>query len=135
MKKALQVLPWLGVAALLTGCMTGSTVTNLTPRELPRNANNLYLFEVALDSNQQTLREETLKPAVVIGFDSYPMRPALMLSNRWEALVPVSGTNKFVPYRYKFDYDYNRFGPRGKSSRLSPPYLLEITEQDKVLKK
>jgi hypothetical protein len=57
------------------------------------------------------------------------MEPALMLKNRWETLVPITATNKFVSYRYKFDYNYNRFGSRGANSKLSPQYQLEITER------
>jgi hypothetical protein len=96
---------------------------------MPRNPNGIYLFEVALDTRQQTLRQETIKPYVLIGSSTYPMQSALMLNNRWEALVPVPATNKFVNYRYKFDYDYNRFGQRGSNSKLSPQYQLEISEK------
>src|SRR5262249_14817063 len=98
-------------------------------RQLPRNGNGIYLFEVALNTTQQTLRQETIKPYVLIGSNSYPMESALMLKNRWEALVPIPATNKFINYRYKFVYEYNRFGPRGANSRLSPQYHLEITEK------
>jgi len=123
-----KVIPLLLCALLLAGCVT-TDVTNLTPRQLPRNDNGIYLFEVALDTTQQTLRKETIKPFVLIGFNAYPMEPALMLKNRWEALVPIPATNKFVNYRYKFDYEYNRFGQRGTSSKLSPQYQLEIAEK------
>jgi len=123
-----KCIPWIVLSLLLAGCTT-TTVTNLTPKQLPRNANGLYLFEVALDTNQQTLREETITPFVLIGFNAYPMESALMLKNRWEALVPIGADKKFVNYRYKFDYNYNRFGERGKSSKLSPQHQLEITEK------
>ncbi len=116
------------LAVIFGGCATTS-ITNLAPRHLPRNANGIYLFEVALDTQQQTLRRETIKPYVLIGTNSYPMESALMLKNRWEALVPIPGTNKFISYRYKFDYAYNRFGQRGANSKLSPQYQLEITEK------
>jgi hypothetical protein len=112
---------------VMSGCTTTS-ITNLSPRQLPRNANGLYLFEVALDTTQQTLRQETIQPYVLVGIQAYPMESALMLKNRWEALVPIPATNKFVNYRYKFDYGYNRFGPRGTNSKLSPQYQLEIKE-------
>ena len=116
------------LALLLGGCSTTS-ITNLTPRQLPRNANGIYPFEVALDTNQQTLRQETIKPYVLVGTRAYPMQSALMLRNRWEALIPIPATNKFVSYRYKFDYNYNRFGDRGANSRLSQQYQVEITEK------
>ena len=123
-----KTTPLLLLALLLGGCTTTS-ITNLTPRQLPRNANGIYLFEVALDTKQQTLRQETIKPYVLIGPNMFSMQSALMLKNRWEALVPVPGTNKFVSYRYKFDYDYNRFGQPGTNSKLSAQYQIEITEK------
>jgi len=53
------------VAFVLTGCST--TISNLTPSQLPRNANNLYPFEVSFDTSQKTVRENSIKPAVMIG--------------------------------------------------------------------
>ena len=123
-----KTIPLLLLALLLGGCTTTS-ITNLTSRQLPRKASGIYLFEVALDTKQQTLRQETIKPYVLVGRNAFPMESALMLKNRWEALVPIPTTNRFVNYRYKFDYDYNRFGQRGANSKLSPPYQLEITEK------
>lgn len=87
------------------------------------------MFEVAFDSNQQTIRESSMKPSVLIDLKSYPMEPALMMKNRWEALVPLPADVKFVNYRFKFDYDYNRFGDPGNNSRLSTAYQLEIEEK------
>ncbi len=124
-----KTIPLLLLALLLSGCTTTS-ITNLTSKQLPRNANGIYLFEVALDTNQQTLRQETIKPSVLVGLNAYLMEEsALMLKNRWEVLVPIPATNKFISYRYKFDYNYNRFGQRGTNSKLSPQYQLEITEK------
>jgi hypothetical protein len=123
----LKWTPLLLAALLLAGCST--TITNLTPSKQTRNPNGLYLFEVALDSNQQTLRKETIKPYVIIGFDSYPMLPAPVLKNRWETLVPVSADKKYINYQFKFDYDYNSFPRRGYSSKRSSPYQLEIIDK------
>ena len=112
-------------ATLLTGCTT-TTITNLTPKQLPRNPTGLYTFEVALDSNQQTLRKNSIDAQVLVGTKNYPMRPALMLSNRWEVLIPVAPTNAVVYYRYKFNYTVNRFGSPGGGSRLSDQFQLRI---------
>src|ERR1039458_9507921 len=68
-KKFLPVLP----ALLLTGCAT--TFTNLTPLEQTRNANNLYPVEVAFNSQQQSLRWETIQPYVIANGEPYPLRP------------------------------------------------------------
>jgi hypothetical protein len=123
----LKWTPLLLALLLLSGCAT--TITNLTPSKQTRHPNGLYLFEVALDSNQQTLRKETIKPYVIIGFDSYAMVPAPVLKNRWETLVPVPPDKKYVNYQYKFDYDYNSFPRRGNSSKRSSPYQLEIVDK------
>jgi hypothetical protein len=116
------------IAAVLgTGCST--TITNLTPRELPRNANNLYPFEVAYDTSEQTVRKGSIKPFVMIGSELYPMTPAPMLKGRWEAQVPVSAATNQIYYRYKIDYQFNRIPSPGESSRLSPTYVLEIVDK------
>lgn len=114
-------------AIALTGCST--TITNLTPSQQPRNANNIYPFEVAFDTSQKSIRTDTIKPSVIIGSESYPMKPAPVLKNRWEAQVPVPAATNFVYYRYKFDYIYDRIPQPAPSSRLSPTYQLEIVDK------
>ena len=114
-------------AFVFTGCTT--TISNLTPSQLPRNPNNLYPFEVSFDTTQKTVRENTLRPFVMIGTQLYPMQPAPVLKNRWEAQVPVGANTNYVYYRYKFDYAYDRMAKPGESSRLSPTYQLEIVDK------
>ena len=113
--------------SFLTGCST--TITNLTPGTLPRNGNNIYPFEVSFDTTQQSIREESVQPSVLIGAESYPMKPTPMLKGRWEAYVPIPPRTNFVYYRYKFDYLYDRIPEPGRSSRLSPTYQLEIVDE------
>lgn len=112
-------------ALLLTGCAT-TTITNLTPSKVERNSSGLYQFEVALETRQQSLRQESLQPYVLIGLESYPMQPTPVLKNRWETLVPIPADESVVHYRYKFDYEYNSIPQRRKSSLLSAPYRLQI---------
>jgi len=114
-------------ALCLSGCTT--TITNLTPSNLPRNPNNLYPFEVTFETAQKSIRENTIKPHVMIGTEIYPMQPVQMMKNRWEALVPVSASTNYVYYRYKFDYAYDRIPQPAESSRLSPTYQLEIVDK------
>lgn len=109
---------------LLAGC--ASTFTNLTPTRQPRNAENLYPVEVQFNSKQQTLRWHTIKPYVQVGDNLLPMRPTPLMNNRWEGLVPVPSGADMVEYRYKFDYEFNTFGPVEKDSALSPKYELKI---------
>lgn len=122
-----RFLPLFIAPLLLAGCT--SVFTNLTPTVQPRNANNLYPVEVAMDSRQQTLRWDSIKPQIVVGKDYYPMRQTPMMTNRWEGLVPVPSGTDLVRYHYKFDFDYNGFGGPQPNSASSPEYTLKITEQ------
>ena len=110
----------------MAGCT--STFTNLTPLHQTRNANNLYPVEVAMASRQQTLRWDSIHPQIMVGTDTYPMRPTNLMTNRWEGLVPVPAGTSLVHYRYKFDFDYNAFGKPKPDSALSPEYTLHISE-------
>jgi len=124
LKKALVILL---APLLLAGCT--ATSTNLAPRQQVRNPNNLYPVEVALSSRQQSLRWESVQASVVVGADSYPMRPTLLMTNRWEGLLPVRPGTKVVEYRYKFDFKYNAFGTQPKSdSAFSPKQTLRILD-------
>ena len=115
------------IVLVFSGCTT--TITNLTPSQLQRDPNNLYPFEVGFDTKQKVVREQSLRPFVMIGTELYPMQPAPMLKNRWEAQVPIPASTNYVYYRFKFDYDYDRIGKPGESSRLSPTYQLEIVDK------
>jgi len=123
-KKILPVLPVL----LLTGC--ASTFTNLTPLEQPRNANNLYPVEVAFNSQQQSLRWDSIHPYVLANGQLYDMRPTPLMTNRWEGFVPVPTGADGVTYRYKFDYLYNDLGKGATSGNaVSPQFKLNIIGQ------
>ena len=122
---------WIGLCLLLgalalAGCVT-STVTNLTATTQPRNSSNLYPIEYQWDTTQQTIKPDSIQPFVMVGFDSYEMRPTLRMTNRWEALVPVPAEKSVITYRFKVDYEYRRFGDKpGKASKGSPEYKLYI---------
>jgi hypothetical protein len=123
-----KFLPLLLVPLVLAGCAT--TFTNLTPQHQVRNANHLYPVEVAFTSRQQSLRWETIQPSVNVGTEFYPMRPTLLMTNRWEALVPVPAGKNVIQYRYKFDFKYNEFGqPPQNDSASSPQYTLRILDK------
>ncbi len=109
---------------MLAGCAT--TVTNLTPHQRTRSTNNLYQVEVALQSRQQTMRWESIRPEIVLDGKAYPMRPTPLMANRWEGMLPVSADKNLVHYRYLFNYDYNAFGKPKSDSMLSPEYTLQI---------
>lgn len=121
------------ISLLLGGCtsptVTRTYITNLTPPKQVRNESGLYLIEALWNSKQQSIRKESFKAYVKIGLEFHPMRPTQMLTNRWEALVPVPADKRHLNYSFKFDYLYNSIPePRG-DSKLSPPYQLEILEK------
>jgi len=121
-----KTLPFL-LLALLTGCAT--QITNLTPRQQTRNPNNLYPVEVAFKSQQQNIRWDTIKPTVIVNGQSFEMHPTLMMTNRWEGLVPAPAGTDAVKYRYRFDFDINGFGKRSAENAVSPDYTLRIRDQ------
>ena len=94
-KKFLPLLPLL----LLTGC--AGTFTRVTPLQQPRNANNLYPVEVIFNSDQTSLRWDSIKPYVLANGELYPLRPVPVVQNRWEGLVPVPPTANGITYRFK----------------------------------
>jgi hypothetical protein len=124
LKKFLLLLPVL----LLAGCQTG-TFTRLTPNEQPRNANNLYPVEAIFQSEQQTLRWDSIKAYVLVDGQPYPMRQEQLVENRWEGFVPVPANQNRVTYRFKFDYLYNTFGAPKPNSEYSRIYTLTVLDQ------
>jgi hypothetical protein len=120
-------LPVLFLSLLLAGC--ASQLTNLTPQQQRRNANNLYPVEVSFDTRQETVRWQSIRPQIVVGSEVYPMRPTLLMTNRWEGLVPVPRGTSQVRYHYKFDFEYNKMGKPGADTALSREYILHILEQ------
>jgi len=119
-----KLLAFLLAPILLAGC---ATFTNLTPERQVRNANNLYPVEVAFNSRQQSLRWDSIEPFINVGTEYYPMRPTLLMKNRWEGLVPVPPGVNTIHYRYKFDFKYNAVGkPPQSDSVISREYTLQI---------
>ena len=111
--------------ALATGCVT-NTLTNITPTEVPRSDRGMYRVEYQWDSNQQTVRPDSIKPFVLVGFDQYEMKPVMKMSNRWEVWIPVPPGNSEVTYRFKVDYQYTAFGAPRMASKLSQDYKLFV---------
>jgi len=123
-----KFLPLFVLPFLLIGCAT-SQITHLTPSRLPRKDNGQYALAVEWDSRQQSLIRDSIKASVVVGLDQYPMQRTLMLTNRWETLVPVPADNNVVTYRYRFDYEYRGFPTHQLDSKLSKHYQLFILDK------
>jgi hypothetical protein len=115
------------LAVLMTGCK--ATFTNLTPKQQVRNDEGLYPVEVAMNTRQGTLRWDSIEAKILVGTKTYPMRSTLLMSNRWEGLVPVPASTNNVEYRYRLDYLYNDFGGPKKDSVLSQEFRLLILDE------
>jgi hypothetical protein len=109
---------------LLAGC---ATITNLTPSQYPRQASGFYRVEAEWKSRQATIVPASFQPLVMVGFDTYPMRPVPVVQDRWEAFIPIPADKDFVLYRYKFDYSVNAISKPHPDSLMSPEYTLKIT--------
>jgi hypothetical protein len=127
LKKFLPLLPVL----VLAGCTTmHGTFTRLTPTQEPRNTDSLYPVEAAFDSEQQTLRWDSIKAYILVEGQAIPMRPVPMVRNRWEGLIPLPPGATSVTYKFKFDYLYNTIGSQPKANSVtSKPYILKVVEQ------
>lgn len=117
--------PLLAFLLLASGC---STITNLTASRQDRNSSGLYPVEAQWDTREQAIRPETLHPSVMMGLESYPMRPTALMNNRWETLLPIPPDKSVARYRFKFDYEESGIPARRKESKLSPEYTLQIVE-------
>jgi hypothetical protein len=119
---------WLvGLALALAGCASNE-ISNMSPRVLRRSPDGLYPIEARWDSNLRALRDDSMTPYVVIGSEFYPMQRTALTTNRWETLVPVRAGQRFVNYRFKFDYEVAGFGRNHPNSKLSPTFQLEIVD-------
>lgn len=122
-----QILLLAALAVLLTGC--NATFTNLTPLQQVRNPEGLYPVEVAMNTRQGTIRWDSIEASVLVGTNYFPMRRTLLMTNRWEGVVPVAaGTNR-IDYRYRLDFLYNEFGGPQRDSRMSETYRLHILDE------
>jgi len=126
MKKFLPLLPALLLAA---GCATGS-FTRLTPVQQPRNPDNIYSVETAFDSQQQSIRWDSIQAYIVVNGQALPMRRVPKVKNRWEGVVPIPPGAATVNYRFKFDYLYNSLASRPQpNSVMSKVYTLKVVDQ------
>lgn len=108
----------------VAGCST--TITNLTPRQFQRNAENMYPVEVIFKSNVRAIKKNTIRPYVQIGDDNYLMRRTAVVQDRWETLVPVPADQSVSNYRIKIDYREKRGEESTPNSSLSEPYQIQI---------
>lgn len=124
MSKINKVCFLLLLPAILAGC---SSITNLTPSQYPRDPSGYYRVEAMWKSHKEVIRPDSFKPVVVVDFQTYPMRPVGLVTDRWEGFIPVPPDKDFVRYHYKFDFLEDAFGGKPKEDSLnSAPYQLNI---------
>lgn len=78
------------------------------------------------NSNQRTIQSDSFKPLVVVDLQTYPMQPVPLVSDRWEAYIPVPADRDSVHYHYKFDYMEDAFHKPHGDSLSSQDYQLSI---------
>ena len=114
-------------STLLIGCASTS-ITNLTPRVHPRNAENVYPVEIDFNTNLRAIRRESIMPYVQIGNENFLMRKTTVVKDRWESLIPLPPGEDLINYRIKVDFKYNAVSEPAANSVLSPPYQMRIIE-------
>ena len=127
MPKMKKIFILLLVPLALAGC--SSSITNLTPSRLGRNSDGTYRVEAAWQTTEQTIRPESLKPLVMVGLESYPMHPELVVSNRWEAFVPVPAEQNLIHYWFRFDFLRNAISAPVEDCKTSQGFTLEIVDK------
>jgi hypothetical protein len=127
MPKMKKIYFLLALPLALAGC--SSEITNLTPSRLYRSSDGTYRVEAAWRTSERAIRPETIKPLVMVGMQTYPMHPELVVTDRWEAFVPVPADQQLTHYRFKFDFLRDVVSAPVADSKLSPSYTLEIVDK------
>src|SRR5579872_808804 len=113
-KKCLFVLL---LPVLIAGC---TTVGNLTPGQYPGSASGFYRVEASWRTTQSDVVPGSITASVMVGNNSYDMRPVPVVQDRWEAFIPVSAGAEEIRYRYRFDFMKYAIGGQKPDSVLSP---------------
>jgi hypothetical protein len=111
---------------ILAGC---TSITNLTPTQYPRDNSGYYRVEAEWKSRRSAIVPDSFKPLVMVGFNTYPMRPVPVVQDRWEAFIPVSADTNFTLFRYKFDFMVDAIGKPHWDSQMSSTYSVTITDK------
>ncbi|MDP6904793.1 MAG: hypothetical protein QF406_10130 [Verrucomicrobiota bacterium] len=101
-------------------------LTNITPGALPRNDKGYYEVHVIWESNDTTVRPDTIQPVVLIGTNSFKMQKTPLMKNRWQTPVPINAVANELRYRIKVNWKYNAIPSPAANSQLSEEFLLRI---------
>jgi len=125
-----KILVFTMTVLLQTGCVK-TTIVNLTPSKLPRNSQGIYRIEAAWESNQKSIRDESIQGFVVIDGNHVPMERVQVVEDRWEVLLPLDQVDEGHTYLLKFDYLYDSFPEAKPDSLRTQPYKLNIVEPNR----
>ena len=112
------------LAVVVTGC--APKYINLTSRRVPRVTESVYPFEVQWETPRRSGSKAEVKAYVVIDTQVFPMTKIPNTEDRWEAQVPLPAEKSFIPYRFKFDYDYLGNTGAVHASDRSPQYYIIV---------
>jgi hypothetical protein len=112
------------LAVIAAGC--SPKYVNLTARRVPRAVESVYPFEVQWENPRRSGEKAEVKAYVVIDNQVFPMTRIPNTENRWEARIPLPAEKSFIPYRFKFDYEYLGNTGTVQSSDRSPEYYIIV---------
>jgi hypothetical protein len=121
-----KIFEFLLLPVFLAGC---TSITNLAPSRCVRDPSGYCRVEAQWRTHRQVVRPDSIKPLVVVGFDTYPMRPVAVVQDRWEGYIPIPKDKDTIYYHYKFDFMEDAFGKPRPNSLMSRDYKMRILEQ------
>ena len=119
----------MALATFLAGGCAMTDTTNLTPRRVVLDPGGFYHFETQWSSNRRGVGTN-VQAYVVIETELYPMSPVAFAKDRFEAFVPLPPGKTYIPYRYRFDFQYPGSFSTEKNSDLSPSYRLIVPREN-----
>lgn len=128
MKLSLSGLLLAPLVVLLAGCSSTHT-SNFTPRSIPLTPTRTYPFEAEWDSIRRGVDPSKVQAWVMVDNQLYPMNRVPVAPKRWEAQVPVVEGRTYVPYKFRFDYEYPGLGKKLTNSIWSAEYRLVIPQK------
>ncbi len=98
------LLPFTAISFLLGGCV--SSLTNLTPLNIPENPSSIYTFSAAAKIWQSNIDKNTLKTTIVINGEEQKMKLSPISSDIYEFDYKMPRDMNEVGYYYVLEYDY-----------------------------
>ena len=97
----------------LVGC-GDLTLTNLTPKKIPKNPSRIYTLSLDAQVNNGSVDRKTMEAAIIIDGDSYPMEKSQAGKDIWEFDYRLPGDRRGAKYFYKVSYDVGNLNGKTK---------------------